>query len=79
MTITAVTESEPTRLPVYMSPKEVANMIPGMTVSNLAQLRFKGQGPRYLKPSPKVCVYDRADVIAGLSARKSGWNLYLAA
>lgn len=54
----------------YMSPKEVAAMIPGMTVSNLAQLRFKGQGPKYMKPSPKICVYDRADVIEWLESTK---------
>ena len=31
---------------VLLSPKQVAEMIPGMTVNNLAQLRFKGTGPR---------------------------------
>ncbi|MBK0420386.1 hypothetical protein JD276_15260 [Leucobacter sp. CSA1] len=57
-------------MPEYMSPDDVAEMIPGMTVTKLAQLRFKGQGPKYMKPSPKVCVYDRADVIEWLESTK---------
>lgn len=68
MTMTAETES--VKLQNYLSPREVAAMIPGMTVSNLAQLRFKGQGPRYMKPSPKVCVYERTDVIEWLESTK---------
>lgn len=54
----------------YLSPKEVAERIPGMTVSNLAQLRFKGQGPRYMKPSAKVVVYDWADCVEWLESTK---------
>lgn len=57
----------------YLAPQEVAEMIPGMTVANLAQLRFKGQGPRFMKPSARVVVYDREDVIAWLeSTKRSG-------
>ena len=54
----------------YMSPKEVAEMIPGMTVGILAQLRFKGRGPRYMKPSAKVCVYEKRDIIEWLESTK---------
>lgn len=54
----------------YLSPQEVADMIPGMTVGNLNQLRFKSQGPRYMKPSNRVVVYDRADVIEWLESTK---------
>jgi hypothetical protein len=41
----------------YLSPAQVCEMIPGMTTGNLAQLRFQGRGPRFIKPSPKVVVY----------------------
>lgn len=54
----------------YLSPKEVADRIPGMTVGNLAQLRFRGDGPRYMKPSAKVVVYDWRDCIAWLESTK---------
>ncbi|MHA3723473.1 helix-turn-helix transcriptional regulator [Leucobacter sp. HY1910] len=62
--------AEPLQLANYKSPQEIADRIPGMTVSNLAQLRFKGQGPKYMKPSPKVVIYDWADVVAWLESTK---------
>lgn len=52
----------------YLSPQQVCEIVPGMTKANLAQLRFKGQGPKYLKPSPKIVVYREADVTAWLDA-----------
>lgn len=50
----------------YLSPDEAAALIPGMTRGNLAQLRYTGTGPKFLKPTPRVIVYRRADVIAWL-------------
>ncbi|MEL5990748.1 helix-turn-helix transcriptional regulator [Microbacterium phosphatis] len=52
----------------YLSADEVTGLIPGMTKSNLAQLRFKGQGPKFLRPTPRTIVYRRTDVIAWLEA-----------
>ncbi|MDF2047292.1 hypothetical protein P2P98_14085 [Microbacterium sp. Kw_RZR3] len=52
----------------YLSPKEVAELIPGMTVANLAQLRFTGRGPKFLKPTPRTVVYRESDCIAWLKA-----------
>jgi hypothetical protein len=52
----------------YLSPEQAAELIPGMTKNNLAQLRFTGKGPRYLKPTPRTVVYRKADVIAWLEA-----------
>lgn len=52
----------------YLSPKQAADLIPGMTASNLAQLRFKGTGPKFLKPTPRTVVYRERDVIAWLEA-----------
>lgn len=50
----------------YLSPDQAAALIPGMTRGNLAQLRYAGTGPRFLKPTPRVVVYRRADVIEWL-------------
>lgn len=71
MTSTALAEIPDLR--TYLSPREVAEMIPGMTTGNLAQLRFKAQGPRYMRPSKKVIVYDLVDVVEWLeSTKRSG-------
>lgn len=52
----------------YMQPKQVHERWPFLTVSNLGQMRFKGTGPRYLRPTPKTIVYRESDVIAWLEA-----------
>ena len=48
----------------YLTPEQVCEIVPGMTRNLLAQLRFKGQGPRYFKPTPRTVLYSGADVIA---------------
>lgn len=57
----------------YLTPEQVCVLIPGMTKTNLAQLRFKGVGPVFLKPTPRTVIYRESDVIAWLEAseRKS--------
>ncbi len=55
----------PTLAP-YLKPEQVCEIVPGMTKANLAQLRFKGIGPKFLKPMPRVVIYRRSDVIAWL-------------
>lgn len=50
----------------YITPEQVCELIPGMTKTNLAALRFRGEGPRYRKPTPKVVVYVESEVIAWL-------------
>lgn len=52
----------------FLSPKEVASLVPGMTVAKLAQLRFKGEGPRYYKPTPKTVIYSEADCLEWLES-----------
>ena len=39
-------------------------MIPGLTRANLAQRRYLGREPRFLKPTPKLVLYRESDVIA---------------
>lgn len=51
-------------MPVYLTPDQVAAMLPGLTRSKLAQLRFNGTGPNYRKPTPKTVLYVESEVIA---------------
>jgi len=46
----------------YLTPAQVCEIVPGMTKGNLAQLRFKGTGPKYYKPTPRVVLYDRESI-----------------
>lgn len=50
--------------PVYLSPDQVCELVPGMTKRRLEYLRGRGQGPRYRKPTPKTVIYTEADVRA---------------
>lgn len=52
----------------YLSPEQVCELIPGMTKTNLAQLRFRGQGPKFRKPTPRVVIYREADILAWLES-----------
>lgn len=47
----------------FCTAEQVCEIIPGMSKAILAQLRFKGTGPRYYKPSPKTVVYKLDDVL----------------
>ncbi|MGO4594837.1 helix-turn-helix transcriptional regulator [Leifsonia sp. LS-T14] len=51
----------------FIRPTEVAE-ITGLSVAALAQLRYKGKGPRYYKPTPHSVIYKRAEVIAWLES-----------
>lgn len=52
----------------WLSPAEVCEHVPGMTVRRLERMRGEGRGPRYAKPSPKTVVYALADVHAWVAA-----------
>ncbi len=47
---------------------EVAGEITGMSVGALAQLRYRGIGPTFYKPTPRTVRYKRSEVIAWLEA-----------
>ena len=51
----------------YLNPEQ-ASEYAHVTVGHLAQLRYRGEGPRYLKPTAKVVLYRRADLDAWLNA-----------
>lgn len=55
----------------YLSPAEVCEILPGMTVATLKTMRARGMGPRYSKPTgPRghVTLYAEADVMAWIEA-----------
>lgn len=41
----------------FLSPEQVCELLPGMTQPLLAQMRWRGDGPPFIKPSPKKVVY----------------------
>jgi hypothetical protein len=49
--------------PIYLTPDQVCELIPGMTKGHLAQLRYKGHGPNFRKPTPKTVLYVRQEVL----------------
>lgn len=57
----------------YLTPHQVHDRWPFLSVGHLAQLRFigaaeHGKGPKFLKPTPRTVVYRESDVIAWLEA-----------
>lgn len=63
-----MTNTIPRTASAYMSPQEVCELVPGMTKSRLAQLRFRGVGPKFLKPTPRTVIYRKEDVVAWVEA-----------
>ncbi|MFJ2544377.1 helix-turn-helix transcriptional regulator [Microbacterium sp. NPDC087589] len=58
----------------YLTPQQVCDLIPGMTVGGLAQLRFKGTGPTYLKPTARKVLYRPADITDWLDGTARTWT-----
>lgn len=56
----------------YLSPEQVAEMVPGLSVRTLRELRAKGKGPRFSKPTEKTVVYLEADVRAWVRSKLQG-------
>ena len=48
----------------YLSPDAVCEMVPGLTTTNLAQRRYLGYAPRFLKTTPKLALHRESDMIA---------------
>lgn len=49
--------------PKYLSPAQVCEIMPGMTVGHLRQLRFHGTGPKYRQPTPRRFLYVESEVL----------------
>ena len=54
----------------YLSPQEVCELIPGMTVQLLASQRFRGDSIPYIRVSPRKIVYRLSVVEEALAARE---------
>ena len=54
----------------YDSPEELCEYLPGMTVQLLAQMRFRGDGPPFIKASARKVVYRRTAVDEWLASRE---------
>ncbi|PLS25284.1 DNA-binding protein [Bifidobacterium imperatoris] len=52
---------------IVMSPDEAAAYT-SLPKGQLAQLRYAGQGPAFLKPAPKTVLYRKGDIDVWLSA-----------
>jgi hypothetical protein len=54
----------------YLSPEDVCKMIPGMTTGLLSQMRFRGDGPSYIKASPRKIVYAVSEIERYLASKQ---------
>lgn len=54
----------------FYSPAELCEVIPGMTVQLLNQMRFRGDSIPYIRVSPRKIVYKASSVEAYLAARE---------
>lgn len=61
-TVTAMRKPRAAREPVWISPEQVCERVPGMTVEILAERRKKGLKPDWRKPSLKTVVYEQHEV-----------------
>lgn len=62
-----------------LTPDGVCELIPGMTKAKLAQMRFNGTGPAYMKPTAKTVVYEAETVMAWLKSTMRAGTSELAA
>ncbi len=51
----------------FIQPTTVTE-ITGLSIAALAQLRTRGRGPKYYKPTPRTVLYKRSEVIAWVEA-----------
>jgi len=49
-------------------PPMIVTEITGISIAALAQLRHRGQGPRYYKPTARIVLYKRSEVVAWVEA-----------
>ena len=54
--------------PVWLSPEQVCERVPGLTTRNLQELRAKGRGPAYNKPTLKTVVYEQSVIDSWVAA-----------
>ena len=60
--VTPIRKSAASPSPVWLSPEQVCERIPGMTPTILAERRKANLSPRYFKPSNKTVIYEQGEV-----------------
>ncbi|WP_303708449.1 MULTISPECIES: AlpA family transcriptional regulator [Microbacterium] len=73
--ITPIKSRSAAGTPRYLSPEQVCELVPGMTVANLKDLRASGKGPRYSKPTGErghITLYREDDIVAWVEAAFMG-------
>jgi predicted DNA-binding transcriptional regulator AlpA len=51
----------------YLHAEDVKE-ITGLTIAALSQLRYRGMGPKFYKPTVRTVLYKRSEVIAWIEA-----------
>lgn len=55
---------KPDAQPVWLSPAQVCDRIPGMTLDILSDMRENRRGPAYYKPSLRTVIYLESEIDA---------------
>ncbi len=60
-------------MPEYLTPAQVHQRWPFLSIGLLAQLRYlgaaeRGEGPKFRKPTPRTVIYKEQDIIEWLEA-----------
>lgn len=61
---------KPAAQPVWLSPAQVCERVPGMTPAILADLREDRRGPAYYKPSLRTVIYLESEIDAWVAATR---------
>lgn len=57
-------------VPVWLSPAQVCEVVPVLTVRDLEDMRANGTGPAFSRPTPRKVVYLEGDVRAWLQSKR---------
>ncbi|MBD8218250.1 hypothetical protein IFU40_06330 [Microbacterium sp. CFBP 13617] len=69
--VTPIRSAKPSaEVPVWLSPAQVCEVVPVLTVRDLEDMRSNGTGPAYSRPTPRKVVYLEADVRAWVQSKR---------
>jgi hypothetical protein len=66
----AVVAMKPRTETVWLSPEQVCERVPGLTLDRLQQMRKARKGPSYYKPTLKTVVYSQTDIDAWVTSTR---------
>ncbi len=52
----------------WLSPQQVCERVPGLSLDQLRDMRTRGVGPRYYKPTRKTVIYAASDIDAWVAS-----------